>query len=127
MPKTILLLDDSRTVREVLKVYLMGHDFTFLEAEDGEQALEILRAGQVDLVLADIKPPEARRALVLADRARERLAGRAARPRGAHHRRQGRRREAEEQGRLADALLFKPLKREQLIQVVTELLAERSP
>jgi two-component system chemotaxis response regulator CheY len=58
MPQTILLIDDSRTMREVLKVYLMGGRFSFLEAETGAQALDLLRLGDVDLVIADINMPE---------------------------------------------------------------------
>jgi len=53
----VLLIDDSRTMREVLKVYLMGGKFTFDEAESAERALEILRTANVDLIVADINMP----------------------------------------------------------------------
>ena len=56
--KKILLVDDSQTIREVLKVYLMGRDYEFVEAENGERALALLRLLQVDLVIADIKMPK---------------------------------------------------------------------
>ncbi len=57
MRGTILLLDDSRTMREVLKVYLMGREFEFLEAERAERALALMRLVPVSLVLADLKMP----------------------------------------------------------------------
>jgi two-component system chemotaxis response regulator CheY len=57
MRATILLLDDSRTMRDVLKVYLMGRDFEFLEAERAERALSLMRLVPVNLVFADLKMP----------------------------------------------------------------------
>ena len=57
MRATILLLDDSKTMREVLKVYLMGRDFEFLEAERAERALALMRLVPVSLVFADVKMP----------------------------------------------------------------------
>ena len=58
MPTKILLVDDSQTIREVLKVYLMGRDFEFLEADNGERALAILKVSPVSLVIADFKMPK---------------------------------------------------------------------
>src|SRR5260370_35485060 len=57
MRGTILLLDDSRTMREVLKVYLMGREFEFLEAERAERALALMRLVPGGLGLADLKKP----------------------------------------------------------------------
>jgi len=51
----VLLVDDSASVRAILQVYLMGRRLTFLEAEDGERALRLLRLSPVDLVIADIQ------------------------------------------------------------------------
>jgi len=51
----VLLVDDSASVRAILQVYLMGLKPTFLEAEDGERALRVLRLSPVDLVIADIQ------------------------------------------------------------------------
>jgi CheY-like chemotaxis protein len=53
----VLLIDDSRTMREVLKVYLMGGEYTFAEAESAELALVLLRTTEVDLIVADINMP----------------------------------------------------------------------
>jgi two-component system, chemotaxis family, chemotaxis protein CheY len=51
----VLLVDDSPSVRAILQVYLMGLQPSFLEAEDGERALRVLRLSPVDLVIADIQ------------------------------------------------------------------------
>jgi two-component system, chemotaxis family, chemotaxis protein CheY len=53
----ILLVDDSATVRSLVKVFLMGHDFEYLEAEGGEHGLEILRTRVPDIVIADLNMP----------------------------------------------------------------------
>jgi two-component system chemotaxis response regulator CheY len=53
----ILLVDDSATVRSLVKVFLMGHDLEYLEAEGGEHGLEILRGRVPDLVIADLNMP----------------------------------------------------------------------
>ncbi len=55
--KRILLVDDSRVTRELIKVYLIAKDVELLEAPDGEEALRIIRAGAPDLVLADLRMP----------------------------------------------------------------------
>ncbi|BDG02752.1 response regulator [Anaeromyxobacter oryzae] len=51
----VLLVDDSASVRAILQVYLMGLHPTFLEAEDGERALRVLRLSPVDLVIVDVQ------------------------------------------------------------------------
>jgi two-component system chemotaxis response regulator CheY len=58
MTHTILLVDDSKTMREVLKVYLMGRDFEFLEADSAERGLHLLRLMPVHLVVVDLKMPK---------------------------------------------------------------------
>lgn len=56
--KTILLVDDSRVTREVLKVYLIPRGVDFLEAVDGADALVRARARRPDLVVADLRMPK---------------------------------------------------------------------
>ncbi len=52
----ILVVDDSRTVRQVLQVHLAGMGFDFLEADSGRVALEILAATPaIDLVISDVR------------------------------------------------------------------------
>ena len=55
--KRILLVDDSRVTRELIKVYLIAKDVTLLEAIDGQDALEKVRADPPDLVVADMRMP----------------------------------------------------------------------
>jgi two-component system, chemotaxis family, chemotaxis protein CheY len=51
----ILLVDDSKTMRQVLKTYLIAPHYELVEAESGRRALEILAASQVDLVVSDVR------------------------------------------------------------------------
>ena len=53
----ILVIDDERSIRNTLKEILEyeGHEVKL--AEGGAEALEILKAGQVDLIFCDIKMP----------------------------------------------------------------------
>jgi CheY-like chemotaxis protein len=55
--KRILLVDDSRVTRELVKVYLIAKDVELVEAADGVEALERVRASPPDLVLADLRMP----------------------------------------------------------------------
>jgi two-component system chemotaxis response regulator CheY len=54
---TVLLVDDSATARALIKVALMGRSFSFLEAEDGEQALAVTRSSRLDLIISDYQMP----------------------------------------------------------------------
>jgi CheY-like chemotaxis protein len=55
--KRILLVDDSRVTRELMKVYLIARDVELLEAADGAEALAKVKADPPDLVLADLRMP----------------------------------------------------------------------
>ncbi len=55
---TILLVDDSRVSREVIKVFLIGRDAHVLEAANGREALRVLMDHRPDLVIADLEMPE---------------------------------------------------------------------
>ena len=57
MEPSILLADDSSTVRMLLRVELESAGFTVLEAGDGEQALLLAREQRPDVVLLDIEMP----------------------------------------------------------------------
>ncbi len=56
--KTILVVDDDRTVREVVAVVLGSKGFVVLQAESGGKAIEIARTVVPDLVLLDVSMPE---------------------------------------------------------------------
>jgi two-component system chemotaxis response regulator CheY len=53
----VLLVDDSRVVRSCVKVHLMGHGLDFVEASNGEAALQVLKRTAVDLIISDIEMP----------------------------------------------------------------------
>ncbi|MGC3998984.1 MAG: response regulator [Anaeromyxobacter sp.] len=53
----ILVVDDSRVSRELIKVYLIARDVELDDAADGADALEKIRAAPPDLVLADLRMP----------------------------------------------------------------------
>jgi len=51
----VLLVDDSPTVRTIVRTFLLELRPSFLEATDGERALRLIRLSPVDLVIADVK------------------------------------------------------------------------
>jgi two-component system KDP operon response regulator KdpE len=54
---TILLVDDEAQVRRVLRATLSSQGVNVVEAQSGEEALELLRGRTVDLVLLDMNMP----------------------------------------------------------------------
>ena len=58
MAQKVLLVDDSSTIRSILKVYLMDRGFEFCEAGDGEEALGLLRRTHFDLLVSDVAMPK---------------------------------------------------------------------
>lgn len=55
MPRTILLIDDSATMRKLLRVYLMGTQYEFVEATSAVEGLDHLSKTPVDLVISDVR------------------------------------------------------------------------
>ncbi|WGR94880.1 response regulator [Bradyrhizobium sp. ISRA443] len=55
--KTCLVVDDSGVVRKIARRILEGMDFTVIEAEDGEKALEACKRAMPDAVLLDWNMP----------------------------------------------------------------------
>lgn len=55
--KTVLTVDDSRTMREMVAFTLRGAGYEVLEAGDGQQALALVNTNRVDLVIADLNMP----------------------------------------------------------------------
>ncbi|HET9552194.1 MAG TPA: response regulator [Anaeromyxobacteraceae bacterium] len=55
--KTILLVDDSKVTRELIKVYLIARDVRLLDAADGVEALVAAKAERPDLILCDLRMP----------------------------------------------------------------------
>ena len=54
---TILVADDEKEIRELLKLYLENEKYNVIEASDGQQALDILKTENIDLVVLDIMMP----------------------------------------------------------------------
>jgi two-component system chemotaxis response regulator CheY len=58
MSKTILIVDDSSSLRTVVRLALQRAGYTVLEAGDGLQALGVLEtAGKVHLIVSDLNMP----------------------------------------------------------------------
>jgi two-component system chemotaxis response regulator CheY len=55
--KIILTVDDSRTMREMLKLALLDADFEVLQAVDGVHGLEVLEQSEPDVIITDINMP----------------------------------------------------------------------
>jgi len=57
MSKTILTVDDSRTMREMLLLALQEAGFHVLQADDGLNGLEVLKEQRADVIITDINMP----------------------------------------------------------------------
>jgi len=57
VPRTVLVVDDSPTIRGFARLLLKSLDVKVTEAEDGEKALAAARAEAPALVLADVNMP----------------------------------------------------------------------
>ena len=55
--KTILILDDEKVVRQVLRAMLEGRGYLTLEASEGGEALRLLTEARPDLILVDLTMP----------------------------------------------------------------------
>jgi two-component system chemotaxis response regulator CheY len=58
MGKTVLTVDDSRTMRDMLKLALTDAGMTVLQAEDGLDGIKVLaQADGIDVIITDINMP----------------------------------------------------------------------
>jgi CheY-like chemotaxis protein len=55
---TVLLVDDMLSIRALLKIYLAEFKLEYLEAGDGNEALEVARKRRPDLVVSDVLMPK---------------------------------------------------------------------
>jgi two-component system chemotaxis response regulator CheY len=58
MGKTILIVDDSESIREVVNFTLVNEGHNVLVGEDGEDALKHLNGQAIDLVITDLHMPK---------------------------------------------------------------------
>jgi PAS domain S-box-containing protein/diguanylate cyclase (GGDEF)-like protein len=57
MPERLLIAEDSRTQREVLRTQLLAAGYDVLAAADGEEALDLLRQESVQMLISDVVMP----------------------------------------------------------------------
>lgn len=58
MSKTILTVDDSRMMREMLLMVLRDAGFNVVQAEDGQEGLDVLADAAPDVIITDINMPK---------------------------------------------------------------------
>jgi two-component system response regulator VanR len=56
--ETILIVDDEKEIRDLIQIYLKNEGYNTLKAENGLEALEILKNNQVHLIILDIMMPK---------------------------------------------------------------------
>lgn len=57
MTKTVLTIDDSRAIRDMVGATLRGVGYRVIEAENGAVGLDQLRSDAVNLVIVDLNMP----------------------------------------------------------------------
>ena len=57
MPKTIMVVDDSASMRNVLGIALRGAGYDVLQSIDGVDALAKLKGQKVNLIITDVNMP----------------------------------------------------------------------
>lgn len=54
MSKTILIVDDSPSVRQVVEFTLTDAGYNVISADDGSTALELLNGQKIHLIVSDV-------------------------------------------------------------------------
>jgi two-component system chemotaxis response regulator CheY len=57
MSKTILIVDDSASLRQVVSIALTSAGYSVIEAFDGQDALEKLKGQKIHLMISDVNMP----------------------------------------------------------------------
>jgi two-component system chemotaxis response regulator CheY len=58
MAKTILAVDDSTSIRQMVAFTLKSAGYTVIEAADGQEGLDKAKANSIDLILTDQNMPK---------------------------------------------------------------------
>lgn len=54
----VLIVDDEKLIRDVVKEYAISEGYHIFEAEDGEMALDIIETNKIDVIVLDIMMPK---------------------------------------------------------------------
>jgi two-component system chemotaxis response regulator CheY len=57
MAKTVMIVDDSASLRQVVRMALSGAGYQVMDAGDGQEALDKLNGSKVHLVISDVNMP----------------------------------------------------------------------
>ncbi|MCP4284164.1 MAG: response regulator [Gammaproteobacteria bacterium] len=57
MTKTILIVDDSASIRQVVGIALRGAGYQVIEASDGKKALGKMTGDKIHLIISDVNMP----------------------------------------------------------------------
>ena len=57
MTKTIMIVDDSASIRTVVGIALRGEGYQVLEAKDGQDAINKLFGQKIHLIISDVNMP----------------------------------------------------------------------
>lgn len=57
MSKTIMIVDDSASIRQVVNITLTGAGYQVIQAQDGQDALSKLDGQRVHLIISDVNMP----------------------------------------------------------------------
>lgn len=56
--KSILVIDDEKSIRDMLRAGLTKYGYNFYDAADGKNGIEVYKRARPDIVLTDVKMPE---------------------------------------------------------------------
>ncbi len=57
MSKTIMIVDDSSSLRTVVKMALVAAGYSVVEASDGKEALALMQGPLVNMIISDVNMP----------------------------------------------------------------------
>lgn len=57
MSKTVMIVDDSESLRQVVNIALSGAGYNVIEAGDGIEALDRLNGKKIHLIICDVNMP----------------------------------------------------------------------
>lgn len=56
--ENILIVDDEKEIRKLIDIYLKNDGYNTIHAENGEEALKVLKNNNIDLIILDIMMPK---------------------------------------------------------------------